>query len=162
MPCPAQPPPASPTLRQLLEQLAAVDPASARVYRPGVELIEDRLAEARAQLARGEASLASVEADGSRTSWTRWEVQFSRVTSLRTELRLLGVDESSRRGVLERALFIARQGQALGRELCQDCGGTGEGPFLDGGTSCVFSSCDTCRGGGFAPAARTDVTGNAG
>ncbi|WP_395834684.1 hypothetical protein [Archangium violaceum] len=41
MSCDAQLSPTPPTLRQILEQLAAVDPVSADVLLPGVELLKD-------------------------------------------------------------------------------------------------------------------------
>ncbi|QRK06066.1 hypothetical protein JQX13_38975 [Archangium violaceum] len=145
MPCPA--PPSPPTLAELLAQLTALNPASAENLRPEVDALEQRLADARAQLAAAETEFLRVSLD--QAAYGEWTRRHGDAVRLRSKERLLGVDVGCMRERLERELYLARRSIALGRHLCPDCGGTGEGELLDGGTSLVATGCDSCEGTGF-------------
>ncbi|PTL80257.1 hypothetical protein [Vitiosangium sp. GDMCC 1.1324] len=60
------------------------------------------------------------------------------------------MDVGGLRAQLERELFLARKFAAMGVEHCQDCGDTGDGELLDGGTCLVLTYHNTCEGKGFA------------
>ncbi|WNG49180.1 hypothetical protein F0U60_37495 [Archangium minus] len=156
MPCPVPPsPPSPPTLTALLAQFAEVNPAGAEHLRPEVEALEQRLADARAQLAAAEAEFQRVSLD--QAAYEEWARRHSDAVCLRRRERLLGVDVSVMRERLERELYLARRSISLGRVLCRDCGGTGEGPPIPAGTCLVPSGCDTCEGSGFTPIAPVDT-----
>ncbi|QRK08061.1 hypothetical protein JQX13_50300 [Archangium violaceum] len=145
MPCPA--PPSPPTLAELLAQLAAVNPASAEHLRPEVEALQNRLSDVRARLATAEAELQRVTLD--QAAYEEWTQRHSDAVCLRSKERLLGVDVGVMCERLEREVYLARRSITLGRQLCGDCGGTGEGEMLDAGTCLVPSGCDSCEGTGF-------------
>jgi len=74
------------------------------------------------------------------------------VASRRRELRLLGVGADGLCGQLEQELFLAHQRRAIGRIVCPDCTGSGDGELIDRGTCLVPSSCDACDGTEFVSA----------
>ncbi|MFY0567086.1 hypothetical protein ACN28E_25055 [Archangium lansingense] len=149
MPCPPPPPSPPPTLRQLLEQLAALDPVAAEFFRPDVDELEKRLAAAQEQLAADEESLTEVKADGLPATVDEWCMRSSAASGSRRAVQRLEAAEAAKREMVERSLFLARQGLAAGRVFCRDCAGSGDGELLDGGTSLVLSSCDKCAGTGY-------------
>ena len=158
MACPVQPPP-PPSLDDLLAQLASVDPVEAEHHRDEVAALVLKLAQAREGCSRAEVALAVVRADGTLATYDEWCLRSSAVSGARREAHLLEVDARCLREVLERALFLAQHDKAAGRQRCQDCQGSGEGPAIPGGISLEYPPCDACAGLGWcasrsAPVAR--------
>ncbi|WNG41067.1 hypothetical protein F0U61_50740 [Archangium violaceum] len=59
--------------------------------------------------------------------------------------------------MIERALFIARQGLTVGHVFCRAFAGSCDGEPLDEGSSLVPISCDPCNGTGFVDATPTGM-----
>ncbi|MCY1080280.1 hypothetical protein [Archangium lansingense] len=155
MPCPVPSHlPTPPTLTTLLDELAAVNAPRATELQASVHGMEGRQREAREQLAAAESVLSLVKPGSSGRTLDEWCLRFADAQSARHAVRRLAVDADSLRAVLERELFLARRSRALGRVICPSCVGSGDGPPLDGGTSLVLSSCDTCAGTGYVRSSR--------
>lgn len=147
MACP-EPTPPPPSLAELLAQLTAVDPVEADYHREEVAELQLHLAQAGTCLTKAEAALAEVKPDGTVATYDEWCLRSSAAQGARREVRLLGIDETCLREMLERALFLAQNDRAAGRQRCRVCNGSGEGPAIPGGITVDYPPCEACAGTG--------------
>jgi len=152
MPCPSPLP--RPTLRELVQALAQLNPPEAAHHQERVASLEERQTKAQAHLRDEEAALAAVATDGTRWALTEWQLRSAAVASARRAWRHLLVDEDVLREGVEEALFHARQALAMGFVHCATCHGTGEGPRPALDVSVEWPACAECGGRGGRPAAR--------